>query len=148
MPYAVTRRVPTPEEHRDLAEAVGWGGAFWWEALPASLAGSVCGAVVHDGAGALVGMGRVVGDGAFYFYVQDVVVRPGHEGRGIGQAVVEALTEQIRQVAPGHCFVGLFSTPAAEDLYRRLGWDAKEMLGMWLILRDDVSGEQSGQTDS
>lgn len=135
-PYAVTARTPTPQEHRELAEAVGWGNSFWWDALPASLSGSVCGVVVHDEGGGLVGMGRVVGDGAFYFYVQDVVVRPEHQGRGLGRTVVEALVAQVRQLAPGHCFVGLFATPAAEGLYRSLGWHDEEMAGMWRVLRD------------
>lgn len=136
MSYAVTHRIPSPEEHRGLADSVGWGGSFWWEAMPAALAGSTCGVVVHDGAGELVGMGRVVGDGAFCFYVQDVVVHPDHQGHGVGRLVVEALTDQIREIAPGHCFVGLFATPEAERLYASLGWGAKETLGMWQVLRD------------
>ncbi|WP_163544431.1 GNAT family N-acetyltransferase [Occultella kanbiaonis] len=134
MPYTVTARVPTPEEHRFLAEAVGWGDAFWWEAMPASLAGSTCGVVVHDDG--LIGMGRVVGDGAFYFYIEDVAVHPDHRARGIGRAIVESLVRQVRDLAPGHHFVGLFATPEAEALYRSLGWEAKEMLGMWQVLRD------------
>jgi GNAT superfamily N-acetyltransferase len=136
MAYAVTRRIPTPDEHRRLAESVGWGDSFWWESQPASLAGSVCGVVAHGEDGGLVGMGRVVGDGAFYFYVQDVVVRPDHQGRGLGRQLVESLTEQVREIAPGHCFVGLFATPAAERLYGALGWQAQDMVGMWKVLRD------------
>jgi GNAT superfamily N-acetyltransferase len=136
VPYTLTPRVPTPQEHRDLAESVGWGESFWWDAVPASLSGSVCGAVAHDQDGALVGMGRVVGDGAFYFYVQDVVVRPEHQGRGLGRALVESLTAQVRELSPGHCFVGLFATPAAQRLYRSLGWDDAETAGLWRVLRD------------
>lgn len=136
MSYAVTSRLPTPEEHRELAVSVGWADSFWWDAMPAALAGSTCGAVVHHADGSLVGMGRVVGDGAFYFYVQDVVVHPDHQGQGLGRLLVETLVDQVRTVAPGHCFVGLFATPAAEKLYRGLGWEAKDMLGMWRVLRD------------
>ena len=136
MAYAVTQRVATPDEHRALSESVGWADSFWWDSMPAALAGSTCGAVVHDDAGSLVGMGRVVGDGAFYFYVQDVVVHPDHQGRGLGRRLVDSLVEQVREVSPGHCFVGLFATPAAERLYRALGWEATDMLGMWQVLRD------------
>ncbi|TDE94017.1 N-acetyltransferase [Occultella glacieicola] len=135
MPYTVTDRVPTTQEHRVLAEAVGWGEAFWWESMPASLAGSTCGVVVHDDDG-LIGMGRVVGDGAFYFYIEDVAVHPDHRRRGVGRAIVDALVRQVRDHAPGHRFIGLFATPEAEVLYRSLGWEAKEMLGMWQVLRD------------
>lgn len=136
MPYALTPRVPTAQEHRWLAESVGWGSSFWWESISAALEGSTAGVVVHDDRGELVAMGRVVGDGAFYFYVQDVAVHPDHQGQGLGRRVVEALVEQVRDIAPGHCFVGLFATPAAEGLYRSLGWEEKEMLGMWRVLRD------------
>lgn len=134
--FTLTRRIPTPEEHRELAESVGWGAAFWWDSMPASLAGSVCGVVAHDAAGGLAGMGRVVGDGSFYFYVQDVVVHPDHQGRRLGRQLVGSLTEQVREIAPGHCFVGLFATSEAVGLYRSLGWEAKEMVGMWKVLRD------------
>lgn len=122
MSYTVAPRKPTAEEHRRLSESVGWADAFWWEAMPASLVGSTCGVVVrHDSSGEVVGMGRVVGDGAFYFYIQDVAVHPDHQGRGLGRAIVNELVDQIRHQAPGHCFVGLFATPAAEALYRTLG---------------------------
>ncbi len=136
MSYTVARRKPTVEEHRRLSESVGWADAFWWEAMPASLAGSTCGVVVHQDGGELVGMGRVVGDGAFYFYIQDVVVHPDYQGCGVGRTIVDELVDQIRQQAPGHCFVGLFATPAAETLYRKLGWGEQEMLGMWKVVRD------------
>ena len=136
MPYTVTSRVPTVDEHRELAESVGWGHSFWWESMPAALAGSTCGVVAHDAEGRLVGMGRVLVDGAFYFYVQDVVVRPDHQGAGLGRRLVETLVHQGREIAPGHCFVGLFATPEAQSLYRSLGWENREMLGMWQVLRD------------
>ena len=136
MSYTVARRTPTPEEHRQLSESVGWAGAFWWEAMPASLLGSTCGVVVHqDSSGDLVGMGRVVGDGAFYFYIQDVAVHPDHQGRGLGRTIVNELVDQITRQAPGHCFVGLFATADAEALYRKLGWREHEMRGMWKVLR-------------
>lgn len=45
-------------------------------------------------------MGCVVGDGAFYFYVQDVVVRPDRQRRGIGRLVGETLVDQVCDAAP------------------------------------------------
>ena len=43
----------------------------------------------------VIALGRVIGDGAFYFYVQDVVVLPEHQGNGIGTVIVESLIEQV-----------------------------------------------------
>jgi hypothetical protein len=40
---ALEDRLPTADAHRRLAEGVGWGPAFDWPCLPASLAGSTLG---------------------------------------------------------------------------------------------------------
>lgn len=104
--------------------------------MPSSLAGSCCGAVVLDEAGAIVAMGRVVGDGAFFFYIQDVAVHPQHRGRGLGTVVVERLQAQVVALAGGTAFLGLFSTPEAESLYQGTGFGPRPGLtGMWQILQ-------------
>lgn len=43
---------------------------------------------------ACVGMGRLVGDGAVICYVQDLIVLPMAQGRGIGSQVLNALKEK------------------------------------------------------
>jgi GNAT superfamily N-acetyltransferase len=132
-------RVPTVDEHRLLAESVGWGDAFAWEAMPASLSASVAGVVVlYDGQP--VGMGRVIGDGSFYFYVQDVVVLPEHQGHGIGTVIVESLIEQVEQVAAPKSFVGLFAAGRAAALYERHGFAAHPgMTGMFRVVQSPVA---------
>ncbi len=136
MQITYTDRVPTLLEHRALAERVGWTDAFRWEAMPASLAGSCTGTVATTPDGTVVGMGRVVGDGAFFFYLQDIAVDPQHGGRGIGSEITERLLAQVRDMAGGDAFVGLFATEAAATLYRRAGFDDKtQMRGMWQIVR-------------
>lgn len=127
--WRLERRVATPAEHRRLAEAVGWGAAFDWPTTPASLDASLFG-VVARGSGETVGMGRLVGDGVKYFYVQDVAVDPAWQGRGIGQAIVEALLGWIAEIAPAAAFVGLFATEAAMPLYRRTGFGTEGLQGM------------------
>ena len=131
--WALVDRLPTPQEHRRLAEAVGWGDSFDWPSLPDSLAGSLAGVVAED-AGEVVGMGRLVGDGVLYFYVQDVAVLPGYQGRGIGAALVDRLLEQVRRLAPAHAFVGLFATAPAIPLYASRGFTAGDMQGMFRVL--------------
>jgi GNAT superfamily N-acetyltransferase len=69
-------------------------------------------------------MGRVVGDGALYLYLQDVVVHPDHQRRGLGTALVTELIGQVRAAAPDGAFVGLFAAPGSERLYRRHGFGA------------------------
>ena len=136
MSYTVIDRVATPEEHRMLADAVGWQGGFRWEAMPASLAGSCCGVVVTDLDGTAVAMGRAIGDGAFFFYLQDIAVHPGHQGKGLGRMVTGRLLRNIKDLAGGDAFVGLFATDPAVALYQREGFDDRsDMVGMWRMLR-------------
>ncbi|MBK7819657.1 MAG: GNAT family N-acetyltransferase [Tessaracoccus sp.] len=136
MPYTAVDRVPTIAEHRQLADLVGWQDSFRWEAMAGSLEGSCCGTVVLDDDGAVVAMGRVVGDGAFFFYVQDVAVHPRHRRRGLGKLVVERLEAQVIALAGGTAFLGLFSTPEAESLYQGTGFEVRPGLaGMWQVLQ-------------
>lgn len=129
----IEHRLPTPDEHRRLAESVGWGHAFNWAALHASLEASLAGVVAHV-EDEVVGMGRLVGDGAMYFYIQDVAVDPTYQGRGVGHMVVEALLQHIRDTASGPVFVGLFATDAALPLYERNGFSRGDMTGMFRIV--------------
>lgn len=132
MPTDVTLedRLPTPSEHRRLAEAVGWAHAFDWPSQPASLAGSTLGVVAVTADGEAVGMARVVGDGVKYFMVQDVVVLPDHQGRGIGRALLARVLDLIARRAPAPAFVTLFATAEGSALYRAAGFEVGDMTGM------------------
>ena len=138
--WRLERRVATTAEHRRLAEAVGWGEAFDWPTTPASLHASLFGVVVLAG-GEAVGMGRLVGDGVKYFYVQDVAVDPAWQARGIGQAIVEALLAWIAEVAPATAFVGVFATETAMPLYRRTGFGTEGLKGMARLI-DPAGGAE------
>lgn len=132
--YVTELRVPTPAEHRAIAEAVGWGHAFTWETLPQSLANSRFG-VVAIGDGKAVGMGRVVGDGVLYWYIQDLAVLPQWQGQGIGHALLGALLDEIAKRTPAPAFVGLFATPDGMALYERFGFTPGDMQGMVRIVQ-------------
>ncbi len=130
---AVEDRLPTPAEHRAIAEAVGWSHAFDWPTVPASLDGSVAGAVaVLDGRA--IGMGRLVGDGVQYFYVQDLAVLPEHQARGIGRVLLDRLLAHVARTAPATAFLGLFSTPQAEALYSGRGFGRGDLGGLYRLV--------------
>ena len=44
-----------------------------------------------------VGMGRIVGDGVVIDYIQDLVVTPDMQGRGIGRIVIDRLIKYVRE---------------------------------------------------
>lgn len=129
--WRIEHRLPTVEEHRRLAESVGWADGFHWPSLPGSLENSLYGVVATSG-DEIVGMGRIVGDGSMYFYIQDVAVSPRFQRMGIGQAIVDELLAWIRERSPA--FVGLFATPEARELYRRNGFTDQDMTGMMRVV--------------
>lgn len=55
--------------------------------------------VVRDGE-EVVGMGRVIGDGGWYFHIVDMAVLPEHQRRGIGDALLARLLDRIATSAP------------------------------------------------
>ena len=135
--WSLVDRMPTPQEHRRLSEAVGWADAFDWASLPTSLDASLAGVVAESG-GDVIGMGRLVGDGVLYFYVQDVAVLPTHQGRGIGAALLDRLLQHVRRLAPAQAFVGLFATGEAVPLYQSRGFTAGDMHGMFHVVPPDA----------
>jgi GNAT superfamily N-acetyltransferase len=145
--YSTEHRLPTAEEHRALATAVGWADHFDWATLPLSLAGSLTGVVVLRNGNA-VAMGRLVGDGAHYFYVQDVIVHPDHREEGLGTLVLEELLAWIEHTAPSDAFVGLFSSPEGESLYAGHGFGTEDMTGMHRTVRPGRGTPTRGNTDA
>lgn len=91
---------------------------------------------VHRATRETVGMGRVLGDGGWYFHVADMAVLPAHQRRGIGRAVLETLIERIRTEAPPGAWVTLLADAPGVRLYENLGFTptAPTSVGMALTL--------------
>ncbi|EFM10677.1 GCN5-related N-acetyltransferase [Paenibacillus curdlanolyticus YK9] len=138
MGYEIIERPPTVDEHKSLWDAVGWG-KLDTEMSEQSLANSVYGAVVVCD-GKVVGMGRIVGDGAMYFYIQDVAVLPEHQKQGIGKMIVDQLLAFIkkRKYKNGIAFVGLFASHGNDKFYEQYGFKdhSPEMTGMFTVFEE------------
>ena len=94
--------------------------------------------VVEETGGEVVGMGRLLGDGGWYFHVVDMAVLPEHQRRGLGDAVLTALLNRVREVAPPGAYVNLLADPPGRPLYKRHGFSetAPGSVGMALLLGD------------
>ncbi|PGH17668.1 hypothetical protein AJ79_01030 [Helicocarpus griseus UAMH5409] len=89
-------------------------------ALPGSWFG--CYVVHTDTDNTAVGMGRIIGDGGWYFHIVDMAVAPEHQRRGIGDAILSRLLERIREVAPPGALVSLLADPPGKRLYAKHGF--------------------------
>jgi ribosomal protein S18 acetylase RimI-like enzyme len=105
-----------------------------FEQTARALDGSWAAAHVVDDAGDVVGMGRVIGDGGWYFHIVDMAVLPEHQRRGIGDAVLERLLDRIAAAAPPGAYITLLADEPGRRLYRRHGFveTAPESIGMVL----------------
>jgi GNAT superfamily N-acetyltransferase len=91
---------------------------------------------VVDATGEPVAMGRVIGDGGWYFHVVDMAVLPAHQRQGLGDRILTTLLDQIRERAPSGAFVSLLADPPGRRLYARHGFvqTAPSSIGMALRL--------------
>ncbi|HEV8192321.1 MAG TPA: GNAT family N-acetyltransferase [Ktedonobacterales bacterium] len=116
----IVERLPTLEEYLALRVAVGWGDldrAMAECGLRNSLYG-VC--LVEDEK--VIGCARVIGDGALYYYVQDVMVLPPYQGRGLGRQIMDHVMAYLRGQARTGMFVGLMAAHGAAEFYRKYGF--------------------------
>ncbi|HEY1552112.1 MAG TPA: GNAT family N-acetyltransferase [Kofleriaceae bacterium] len=91
---------------------------------------------VRDESGRAVAMGRVLGDGGWYFHVADMATEPAHQRRGLGRRVLDHLIARIHEVAPPGAFISLLADPPGLALYRAAGFVATPELGMELPRRN------------
>ena len=118
--FTPSRTPPTPAEFVALRAQVGWG-----ELDPVMAGNSLANTLFHvtiREQETLVGMGRVVGDGVLYFYIQDVVVAPGYQGHGIGRMIMDAIEEYLVTATQPGATVGLLAAQGKEGFYTRYGY--------------------------
>ncbi len=133
--YQITEEIPGIDEYEALRASVGWGGMNL-KSLAGGLRGCLLCVCVRKG-GELVGFGRVLGDGCSAFYIQDVIVHPDHQKKGLGKAIVSRLIGWIDSVCAEDTFVGLEAAREAVGFYEQFGFKARppDAPGMELWLK-------------
>ena len=94
---------------------------------PEQAAGALSGSwffchVREKSSGRAVAMGRVIGDGGWYFHIADMATLPQFQGRGLGRAVIDALVARIRERAPENPYITLIADPPGWPLYEKAGF--------------------------
>ncbi|HRQ65613.1 MAG TPA: GNAT family N-acetyltransferase [Xanthomonadaceae bacterium] len=116
-------RSPTIHEYRRLRDSTGW-----WKvdekAIEAALSHSLFSVVAIDDDD-IAGLGRIVGDGGLYFYVQDLIVRPDFQKNGLGKRLMAELMSYITAHAKPGAFVGLMAARGLRRYYESFGFQAR-----------------------
>lgn len=131
--YRMSDEPPRSEEYVRLRELAGLSPR-----TPAQAAGALTVSwdwtTVRTENGSLAAMGRVIGDGTWYFHIADIATDPAHQRQGLGRAVMEELIARIDEAAPPDPYITLFADPPGQRLYRSLGFvDSAPSLGMRLL---------------
>jgi GNAT superfamily N-acetyltransferase len=87
----------------------------------------------------------VLGDGATFAYLKDIIVHPDWQGRGIGTRIVEALLAVLRRPDFEGMLVTLFTGQHLAEFYERFGFSGPETLyGMSLKITGRPGREKDG----
>lgn len=75
--------------------------------------------------GELVGMGRLVGDGAMYWYLQEIIILPKYQRKGIGTMIVNHLVDyaKVNSVTGKFTTIGGVSAKGKEPFYEKMGFE-------------------------
>lgn len=111
----------TYSDYISLRSSVGWNN-FSEEQAAKAINNSLYNiTVVKDEQ--TIAMGRLIGDGLYYLIV-DIVVRPEHQGNGIGSKIMDMLLAYVEDNTPpgGRSSVQLIAEPGKEEFYSRKGF--------------------------
>ena len=83
----------------------------------------------------LVAMGRLIGDGGCHLQVVDIAVLPERQGRGLGKAVMQCLSDWLQHNAPASAYVSLLADGQAHRLYAQFGFAPTAPASIGMALR-------------
>ena len=104
-----------------LYESVNWKAYTKDEAsLTRAVANSLAVVTAWEDEEHLVGLARAVGDGEHILYVQDLLVLPRVQRKGVGKALLEQLLSMYPQVRQKFLMAEI--DPNLADFYEKSGW--------------------------
>ncbi len=123
MAFKVERRRLKIKEYQTLRLSTGWP-RLTDEMVKKALENDLFSVCVLDDK-TTIGLGRVIGDGAVYYYVQDVIVLPDYQKKGVGKL----LMDEIENFLAGNChknaFIGLMAAKGVEGFYKKYGYGVR-----------------------
>lgn len=123
----IERTFPSNNEFNQLFESVGWGMREEDKIDKHRQMSCFSVSVYNDDK--IVGMARVVGDGAYYT-VYDVVVRKNHQGKGIGKILMQEIVKWYKSIEDDDSYLYLGASAGKEGFYKKFGFKARPYNGI------------------
>ena len=126
-------RTYNSQEILPLYESVGWTAyTDQPEVLRKGFENSMLTLAAYEG-NQLLGVIRAVGDGCTVVFVQDILVFPEHQGKGIGSALLQAILDRyshVRQIE-----LATDNTPKTIAFYKSMGFRELSEIGCCGFMR-------------
>jgi predicted N-acetyltransferase YhbS len=122
MAIAVVQRKSSVEEFQSVVASVGFR-AHDKAAVEIALRNTIFSVCAMEDQ-YIVGLGRIVGDGAISFLLTNIIVRPSHQRLGIGSLIVKALCSCVEALPYKNIVVEVVPQPGSESFYERFGFKA------------------------
>jgi predicted GNAT family N-acyltransferase len=112
--------LPTVTEYMDLRTGMGWGRIDEQTANRTIQAAAFT--VCLRRQDQCVGIARVMGDGAMYFFLADLIVAPAFRGSGCGERLMHAVTSYFDRCALPGATITLVPLNGHEPFYEKFGF--------------------------
>lgn len=122
MKFIVKQKFPTNEEFNELFSSVGWGTRDE-NKIDAHRKASVYSVCVYYNEN-IIGMARVVGDGAYYT-VYDVVVKNNYQHKGVGTILMQNIVDWYKTIEDDDTYLYLGASYKKEKFYEKFGFKAR-----------------------
>lgn len=130
----ITDQKPTMPEVLALYKSVGWS---MYTRDPARLERALTYSLMVLGAyegKQLVGLIRAVGDGETILFIQDLLVLPEYQRRGIGKQLIEALLARFHEVRQRVLLTD--DDPKTRSFYKAAGFVESQQMGVIAFYHD------------
>ena len=124
---------PAVDEYRLLRVAAGLSPKLE-SAAKRGLPGTLFAVCVRE-SGALIGMGRIIGDGGLNYEIVDIAVHPDHQRQGLGSRIMESLMTWLRANAPESAYVCLIADHGSPALYEKFGFELTAPVSVGMAIR-------------
>ena len=134
----VNETVNSVEEFNFLYDNVGWG-CYDDEVSEVALKNTLYSVSVYEN-DEIIGYGRLIGDGACFLYIHDIMVRVDHQGKKIGTLVMNKLMDKVREYKKFNPYVRVYlgASKNREGFYEKFGFISRRDadLGEGMIYND------------